>query len=336
MIIGHHDTAKAPLLIAEIGNNHEGSFDVACELIERAADCGVGAVKFQAFRSDYYVSRNDTARYARLKSFELTIDQFNRLGELARSLDLLYIMTPFDVEIAGELAPTVDALKIASGDNDFWPLIDEVCRADKPLIVSTGLLNLSETKSLADYLRDQRLVLKHADDVALLHCACAYPVPTEEANLLAITAMQQMLPCEIGYSDHTMGPEAVLAAVALGATIVEKHFTLSKSYSDFRDHQLAADPNEMRMIAASLPIFAQLRGCGLKQITPSEQGNLSLVRRTIVAATDLPTGHRITMEDLTWIRAKRGFVPGEEDKLIGRELLHPMSFGEPFKYGDFR
>jgi len=116
MIIGNHDTAKTPLLIAEIGNNHEGSFDVARELVERAAECGVGAVKFQAYRPDYYVSRNDGSRYARLKSFELTIDQFNRLGELAHSLGLLYVMTPFDVEIASKLAPTVDALKIASGD----------------------------------------------------------------------------------------------------------------------------------------------------------------------------------------------------------------------------
>lgn len=336
MKIAEFDTNVQPLLIAEIGNNHEGSFAVACELVERAADCGVGAVKFQAFRSDYYVSRRDVVRHARLKSFEFTIDQFARLGELAKARGLLYIVTPFDVQVARDLAPIVDAYKIASGDNDFWPLIDETCRADKPLIASTGLLELAEVVRLVEHVRGHRQELAAVNEFAVLHCASAYPVPLEEANLWAITAMRQALPCEVGYSDHTIGSEAALAAVALGANIVEKHFTLSKTYSDFRDHQLSADPDEMRMIAAVLPRIAMLRGSGVKEIAVCEKENLPLVRRTIVAAGDLPVGHRIAPADLTWIRGPRGFAPGDEDQLVGRELLRSMAFGEAFDRGDIR
>ncbi len=326
MRIASFDTTMAPLLVAEIGNNHEGSFSVACELVDKAAACGVHAVKFQVFRSDFYVSRSDAARHARLKSFELTLDQFCRLGELAKSRGLAYIITPFDLDVARELAPVVDAFKIASGDNDFWPLIDTVCRLEKPLIISTGLLGMAEVEKLVAFVLTQRNGA--ASDLAVLHCACAYPVPPDQANLGAIPAMRRTLPCEVGYSDHTMGPDATIAAVALGASIVEKHFTLSKTYSDFRDHQLSADPAEMRKIAESMRRVAAMLGTEAKQAAACEQANLPLVRRTIVAAADLPVGHRLHREDLTWIRAPRGLAPGEEDRLVGRELRRAVAFGD--------
>ena len=336
MKIAGYDTQAFPLLIAEIGNNHEGSYEVACELVKRAAESGAGAVKFQAFRSDYYVSRSDLARHARLKSFELSLDQFIKLGELARKNGLLFIVTPFDLEIARSLGQVVDSFKIASGDNDFLPLIDEVCKIEKPLIISTGLLDLKGVERLVKHVRHRREHLVNSTEFAILHCGCAYPVPSNEANLLAIPSMQYRLSCEVGYSDHTVGVEAAIAAVALGATIIEKHFTLSKTYSDFRDHQLSADPIELKQISESIKRVAAMRGIGEKSIMPSEGENLAAVRRSIVAAKDLKEGHKIKDSDLTWIRISRGIAPGREAEIVGRDLLKDKTFGETIEFQDLK
>lgn len=333
MKIAGFDTAKSPLLIAEIGNNHEGSYKVACELVKRAAESGADAVKFQAFRPDYYVSRSDEARHSRLTAFQLQLDQFCKLGELARESGLLFIVTPFDLEFSRALAPVVDSFKIASGDNDFIPLINDVCKSEKPLIISTGLLLLADVDRLVRHVVNLRKRFAN-DDFAILHCGCAYPVPPSEANLLAIPKMREQLSCEVGYSDHTVGVEAAIAAVALGATIIEKHFTLSKTYSDFRDHKLSADPTELKIISESIKRVAAMRGDGEKVITPSEMENYSAVRRSIVASRSLAPGHVIKDSDLTWIRAKRGIAPGNESGLVGRQLLNEKSFGDVIDWQD--
>lgn len=333
MKIAGFDTAKSPLLIAEIGNNHEGSFKVACELVKRAAESGADAVKFQAFRPDYYVSRSDEARHSRLTAFELHLDQFCALSELARESGLLYIVTPFDLEFARALVPVVDSFKIASGDNDFIPLINYVCKSEKPLIISTGLLFFEDVDRLVKHVVDLRKRFVD-DDFAILHCGCAYPVPPSEANLLAIPRMRERLSCEVGYSDHTVGVEAAIAAVALGATIIEKHFTLSKTYSNFRDHQLSADPTELKIISESIKRVAAMRGDGEKIITSSEMENLTAVRRSIVASRNLAAGHVIRDSDLTWIRVKRGIAPGNESRLVGRQLLNEKSFGDVIEWQD--
>lgn len=329
MIIGEFDTAQQPLLIAEIGNNHEGSLATAKDLVIQAKKSGVRAVKFQTYRTEHYVSRNDAARFRRLKSFELSYGQFAELAALAREQGMAFLSTPFDLESVHRLEPLVDAYKIASGDNDFYPLIQTVCRKKKPIIVSTGLADLDHVKTMVAFIREQWRAVDHAGTLAVLHCVSCYPVSAENANLRAIQTMASTLDCEVGYSDHTLGPTACIAAAALGAQIIEKHFTLSKTYSDFRDHQLSADPEEMRLLVAAIEAMPRLLGDGVKKLQPCERSAETSMRRSVVAASDLPAGHKLAANDITWIRPRQGMVPGEESRILGYRLKRAVSSGEP-------
>lgn len=163
----------------------------------------------------------------------------------------------------------------------------------------------------------------------MLQCGCSYPLPPEEAYLRAIPLLGSELGVTVGYSDHTLGIEASLGAVALGARIIEKHFTLDNGFSDFRDHQLSADPDEMRRLVDGVRKMEKLLGRAEKTVQPSEAGNRQVARRSIVAAAELAAGHRLTSADLTWIRPAVGLAPGEEAQLIGRTLKRPVNFGEP-------
>jgi N,N'-diacetyllegionaminate synthase len=330
MRIGAHDTTQKVFVVAEIGNNHEGSVGNAERLVRSAAACGVDAVKFQTFRAKWFTSRADPARFDRLQRFELSFDAFAALERLARQLGLAFVSTPLDLESAEFLEPLVDAFKIASGDNDFWPLLDRVCRSSKPMIVSTGMTSLEQLEKTRDFV----LARKSSQNVAFLHCVSAYPAPIEQVNLAAMALLAERLPCAIGYSDHTIGVEAVVASVALGARIIEKHFTVDKAFSDFRDHQLSADPGEMTRIVKHVRVVEALLGRSEKRIQPAEEPVISAARRTITAASDLPRGHRLTMRDLTWLRPRNGLGPGDEERILGKVLRHATSFGDPIRAED--
>jgi len=334
VIIGPCDTSRQPLLIAEIGNLHEGSLETARELVRQAHQCGVQAVKFQTFRTEHYVSRGDAARFSRLKSFELSYDQFAELSDLARGLGLAFLSTPFDLESANRLEPLVDAYKIASGDNDFYPLIRVVCQKKKPMIISTGFATLEHVQNVVAFIRAQWKAIDYDGSLAVLHCVSCYPVPVENANLRAIESLTASLDCEVGYSDHSLGPTACIAAAALGARIIEKHFTLSKTYSDFRDHQLSADPDEMQFLVAAVRDASQMLGSGLKQPQPCETADEMKSRRSIVAAAELPAGHTVSQDDITWIRPRQGLPPGQEHVILGRRLTRSRCLGEPITADD--
>jgi sialic acid synthase SpsE len=324
MRIANHDLADKILIVAEIGNNHEGDFDVACRMLEAAADAGVDAVKFQTFQTRLFTSKADPARFERLTKFELTQAQFTALEQRARARKLIFLSTPLDLVSAAFLEPLVDVFKVASGDNDFWPLIAQLCRTGKPLIVSTGLADLAHVERIAAFVREHDAI----ERLALLHCVCAYPAPPADVNLRAIPMLAEHIGCPIGWSDHTLGPDACLAAAALGARIIEKHFTLDKNFSAFRDHQLSADPAEMKLIVEGVRRVEQLLGTNTKRVQPSEQANLRAARRSIAAATDLAKGHRVRAEDLIWVRPAIGLPPGEERKLIARALVRDVVAGE--------
>lgn len=326
MRIKNHDTAERILIVAEIGNNHEGRFDVAKQLVERAAECKVDAVKFQTFRTKYFVSQRDPARFKRLSSFELSFDQFAELQRLAHALGLLFISTPLDLESARFLGAIVDAYKIASGDNDFRALIEATCRTDKPVVISSGLTDLAQIRGSFQIARDAKAGA--AADLAVLHCVSSYPAPPTQVNLQAIALLRETLGCTVGYSDHTMGSEACLAAAALGAQILEKHFTLDHRYSDFRDHQLSADPTEMSNLVVQVRRIEELLGDRAKIVQPCETEVRAVARRSIVAATDLLAGRKLCAEDLTWLRPGDGLSPGEEHRLLGGILKRDVSFGE--------
>jgi N,N'-diacetyllegionaminate synthase len=332
MRIGSFDTSDRVLVIAEIGNNHEGSLERARALVEEAAAAGADAVKFQTFRTEHFVHRSDSERFARLERFRLSFDEFAELAELARSRGLLFVSTALDLESARFLAETADCLKIASGDNDFLPLLDVAARAAMPLIISTGLADVEQLDRTVTFVERAR---GSWNGLALVQCVSSYPAPDEEVNLLAIGLLGERYPgWTIGYSDHTLGLEAAPLAVAAGARIVEKHFTLDKGLSDFRDHQLSTDPAELRALVERVRAAERFAGRREKVLQPSESENAVTVRRSIAAGGDFPAGHRLREGDLTWLRPGDGMRPGEEHELVGKALRRAVGFGDQLRPDD--
>lgn len=327
MKIENFDASKEVLLIAEIGNNHEGSYTLAEELVGLAAEAGAGAVKFQTFKTQYFVSQKDIDRFNRLKSFELSEQDFSRLSEHARKAGILFISTPLDLESAKFLTSIVAAFKIASSDNNFYPLLEYVASTQKPVIMSSGLTDIKQIKQSQDF------ILKHWKErninpgLAILHCITAYPVPFDQVNLLALQHLQQELNCTIGYSDHTLGIQACQLAVALGARIIEKHFTINKNHSSFRDHQLSANPSELKQLAQFIKEAELMLGSGKKSLQPVELDLVKAVRRSIAAKKDLYKGHCISQDDLMWIRPGDGLAPGNEPLIVGKKLKIDLPFG---------
>ncbi len=328
MKIGPWDLDREVLVVAEIGNNHEGSYSLAEEMVGRAAAAGAGAVKFQTFRTEHYVSQREAARFERLKSFELSHGDFERLARVARGAGLLFLSTPFDLESAAFLNNLVPAFKIASGDNNFYPLLEAVAGFGKPILLSTGLADLDQLGRSKSVIEQAWARAEVSAEVAVLHCVSGYPVPPAQANLGAISLLGRALGCTVGYSDHTLGVKAAPLAVALGARIIEKHFTLDKRHSDFHDHQLSADPAELAELVRSLKEVSVFCGNGEKVVQDSERANMVTARRSIVAARDLPAGAAVARADITWVRPGGGLAPGEEHRVVGRVLAISVKQGD--------
>ena len=328
MRIADTDLSERVLIVAEIGNNHEGSYALAEELIGRAAEAGVDAVKFQTFRTEHYVSRRDDARFERLKSFELSHDEFTKLAAVARQEGIVFLSTPFDLESVRFLDALVPAFKIASGDNTFYPLIDTVARRGKPILLSTGLADTTRVQHAKAVIEAVWAEIGVAPGLALLHCVSSYPVPPAQANLAAIGRLRAEFDCTIGYSDHTLGIEACRVAASLGARIIEKHFTLDKNHSEFRDHQLSADPGEMTELVRAVRQTETLLGSGEKRPQECEQTAERALRRSITAVRGLASGAVVTWEDITWVRPGGGLPPGKEHLILGRKLAKPVRGGD--------
>jgi len=337
MRIGNLDSAEQVIVIAEIGNNHEGSFEVAQEMVDRAAEAGADAVKFQTFKTATFVAPTQTERYERMLGFELTQDQFAKLAERARGHGIKFISTPLDMPSAVFLNEVVDALKVASGDNTFYPLIEFVAGTDKPVIVSTGFANEAEIALAAATVEKIRGDRPGGPDMALLHCVSAYPVEPADANLGAVHRLASRFGdlATIGYSDHTLGTQAATLAIGAGARIIEKHFTLDRNYSDFRDHQLSADPAMMADLVKAIREAEVLMGEGSLDPRQVERDSETPVRRSIAAARDLAAGDIVGPDDIMWIRPGEGFAPGSEMSVLGRKLNRPVTTGDLFGAGDF-
>lgn len=306
MQIGHHDIRKRVLVVAEIGNNHEGNFSLAEELVGKAAESGADAVKFQTFQTEHYVSQTVPERFAMLKSFEFSDEEFANLKSLAESLGLEFISTPFDLNSVDTLQPLVSAYKVSSGDNTFYPLLEKIARQGKPIILSTGLAQIPQLKYAKALIEHEWACLGSSAELAVLHCVTSYPVPMDEANLAMIGLLRNELGGVVGYSDHTMGIDAAVYSVAAGARIVEKHFTIDHNYSEFRDHQLSADPDELKCLVEKVREVESLLGPGEDILAKCELGIREAVRRSVVALHPLQAGHTVTPEDITWVRPGGG------------------------------
>lgn len=335
MKIGPVDLQERVFVVAEIGNNHEGSYALAEQMIGLAADAGVDAVKFQTFIPEHYVSFDQTERLQRLRKFALTSEQFRSLAAFAGTRGVQLFSTPFDLSSADGLATFCPAIKISSGDNNFFPLIERVASFRLPTILSTGVADLSDIEEARKRIMHLWSSQGHVGDLALLHCVSSYPTPAEAANLAAIrTLADKFKDCTIGYSDHTMGIEAAVLSVGLGARLIEKHFTIRKDFSDFRDHQLSADPAEMGELVRQVRRAEKLLGNGRKELAGVEIPAREALRRSIAASRHLRAGATIRADDLTWVRPGGGLVPGQEARAVGRTLARDVVPGQILRVED--
>ena len=246
MKIKNKNSNNNVIIIAEIGNNHEGSIKLARKMIKMAKLSGADAVKFQTINPSKLVEEGDKKRIKQLKKFELSNLQFSSLKKYCDKLDIIFLSTPFDLEAVDVLNPLVPAFKISSGDNDYYELINKVLSKRKPIIVSNLLKNQKEIYKLQSYLKkNNKFKGRFRDNIAFLHCVSKYPTSLEEAYLENLNFLKKF-DVTLGYSDHTLGYEACITSVIKGARIIEKHFTLDKNLSDFRDHKLSADPKEFK------------------------------------------------------------------------------------------
>ena len=327
MKIADFDTDNKVLIVAEIGNNHEGSVTLAEEMIGLAAEAGAGAVKFQTIVPDKLISPLQQDRIEQLEKFRLTYDEFEKLSKVAQDENIIFLSTPFDIESARFLEPIVPALKISSGDNNFFPMIEVIARMGKPIILSSGLTDLEQISLTKNFIMDIWSKLGIEQEMAILHCVTSYPTPLDEANLLSIRTLQE-LGVTVGYSDHTIGIEAAVISIALGARIIEKHFTIAKDYSDFHDHQLSADSHELAELVRRTSEVNLMLGNGKKRIVECEKNTKESVRRSIVAGSNLDQGTVLDLDHLSWVRPGRGLSPGKEKVILGKGLKRMIRCGE--------
>lgn len=328
MKIGNKNTSDQVYIIAEVGNNHEGNFEVAKEMLRKAADTGVDAVKFQTIVPEKLVSSDQKDRIKQLKGFQLSYGQYEQLAELALSKNVDFISTPFDIESAQFLADLVPAFKIASSDNNFFPLLQTVCQTGKPIIMSSGMADHSELKTSIDFIKNAWNEFNKTGELSVLHCVSSYPTPIEEANLQNIRSIANSFDVTPGYSDHTLGQEACVLSVALGARVIEKHFTLANDYSDFRDHQLSADPDLMSALVENVRQAEKYLGSSSIQVNEGEKATKSAARRSIALNQDLEKGTVLNLDHLTWLRPGTGIQLGDENLVIGKILKNSIQQGE--------
>ena len=338
MRIGKINTKNKVFIIAEIGNNHEGSFKLAKKMINKAATVGVDAVKFQTFLPEHLVSFEDQSRLNKLRGFQLSYEQFKELSKIAKKKGLIFFSTPLDIKSAKFLNTIQPIFKIASGDNNFYPLIDTVAKFGKSIIVSTGVANIDEIQKVYNkILKAWSKKKKNNQNLALLHCVSSYPVPNEQANLASISYLKKFFPdVVVGYSDHTIGINAAVLSVVAGARIVEKHFTLDKNLSDFRDHKLSADPEEMRLMVNKIREAEKMIGKEEKKSQLCEKEMNIIGRRSIAVARNLKVGTKLSSSDLTWVRPGKGFSPGNEKKIIGKQISRSLKMGEIIMKSDLK
>ena len=309
---------KKTIVVAEIGNNHEGDFNIAKKLIDEAKKCGVDAVKFQTFEPDSFIYKKDKKRLKQIKKFQFSFEQFKKLSQYTKKKNLIFLSTPFDIKSAKFLNKIQDIFKISSGDNTFYPLLKLVAGFNKTIILSTGLINYKEIKNTVRFINNIWKKKKHNNKkLILLHCVSSYPVKDKDANLKSITFLKNNMKKNIiGYSDHTIGINAAIGSVCLGARVIEKHFTLDNKYSKFRDHELSLNPKDMKKLVAEIKKTESQMGHYEKKIGKEEKKNINATRRSIGASKAIKKNKKINLEDLIWVRSSKGLKPGEEKKIL--------------------
>lgn len=316
-----------PIIIAEAGVNHNGSLQTALQLVDAAASAGADYVKFQTFRSEKLVTHaGKTADYQKantqkesqldmLRRLELPFEDFKIIAARCRDKGIGFLSTPFDLESIDFLATFgMDYMKVPSGEITNLPYLRKISRLKLPVILSTGMCNLADVENALQVLYDGGM---SRGEITVLHCNTQYPTPFSDVNLRAMVTMREAFGVNIGYSDHTPGIVVPMAAVALGATVIEKHFTLDKSM-DGPDHIASLDPHELSEMVRGIRHVSRSLGSPFKRISSSERRNINAARKSIVAAAEIKKGDIFTEKNLTVKRPGNGISPMRWDDVIGR------------------
>ncbi len=320
------------VIIAEAGVNHNGSFEMACRLADEAKRAGADYVKFQTGIPENVISvRAEQAEYQKhntgtsesqldmVRKIMLRPDDFKSLKEYCDSIGIRFLSTPFDLDSIDILKPLeMDLWKIPSGEITNLPYLRKIASMGQPVVMSTGMSRLGEVDDAVGVLLDGDLTL---DMITLLHCNTEYPTPYTDVNLRAMLALRDAIGCRVGYSDHTLGIEVPVAAVAMGAEVIEKHFTLDKTLPG-PDHVASLEPAELKAMVSAIRHTEAALGSGRKDVSPSERKNIAIARKSIIAARPISKGERFSHDNLTvkrpmlWdtvvgLEAPRDFEPDE-------------------------
>lgn len=335
---------ESVFIIAEAGVNHNGDLNLARQLIDAAAEAGADAVKFQTFKAEKLVSRVAKKADYQLQTTEKSESQLEMIKKLeldrAAHLDLLgycqqkgimFLSSPFDYESADLLDELgVVFAKIPSGELINLPFLRYIAAKHKPMIVSTGMANIAEVSEALE-----TIYATGNTDVVVLHCVTEYPAPLEDTNLRAMQTLRDTFKVPVGYSDHTLGIEIPVAAVALGARVIEKHFTLDKTMEG-PDHKASLEPAELKLMVQSIRNVEKALGDGVKKPAACEVCNMAVARKSLVAADDLPAGTVLTKDMLVVKRPGDGIEPKFYEKILGFKLNRDVRRDEVLKWEDLK
>lgn len=313
---------KKVMIIAEAGVNHNGSLELAKKLVLEAKNAGADYVKFQSFKAEKLVSKhaskadyqkittgNNESQFDMIKKLELSENDHIELIKYCQQVGIGFSSSPFDLEGIGYLASLgVDFFKIPSGEITNLPYLRELTKFDLPIILSTGMASLEEVANALAVLK--------GCNVTVLHCNTEYPTPMSDVNLLAMLTIRDNLKVKVGYSDHTLGIEIPVAAVALGAEVIEKHFTLDKNMTG-PDHRASLEPLELKQMVMAIRNIEKALGNGVKLPSPSELKNIQVARKSIVAKRNIKVGEVLTNDNITIKRPGTGISPMKWDEVIG-------------------
>lgn len=320
--------SKRIFIIAEAGVNHNGSVDIAKKMIEIAVDVGADAVKFQTFKAEKVISKfapkahyqkettnKDESQLEMARKLELDKNVHKELVNYCKEKNIIFLSTPFDlgsVELLNNLGLKI--FKIPSGEITNLPYLRKIGKLGKKVIISTGMADLKEIENALNILIEEGTA---KEDITVLHCNTEYPTPFEDVNLLAMLTIKDTFKVNIGYSDHTLGIEIPIAAAALGATTIEKHFTLDRNMQG-PDHKASLEPNELKAMVKAIRNIEKAMGDGIKKPSPSELKNKLVARKSIVAAKEIKKGNFFSRENITTKRPATGLSPMDWDKVKGK------------------
>ena len=328
---------KHVLIIAEAGVNHNGSIEMAKQLIDAAAIAGVDYVKFQTFKAEKLVTKEakqaeyqqrnaaDESQYAMLKKLELSQAQHEELVTYCKQRGVSFLSTAFDLESIEYLHSLhLGVWKIPSGEITNYPYLKKIALYGESVIMSTGMCSMKDVEQAINVLLKNGLT---KEQITLLHCNTEYPTPMQDVNLCAMLQMKEKFGVRVGYSDHTKGIEVPIAAVALGAEVIEKHFTLDRNLPG-PDHKASLEPNELKAMVDAIRNIEQALGNGQKQVSKSEEKNMAIARKSIVAAKDIKKGELLTENNLTTKRPGTGISPMRWEEVVGTVAIRDFAEDE--------